>query len=75
MQNDNVNKPSHYIGNIETIDYIKDKLTQDQFVGYRIGNVIKYISRYQKKNGLEDLKKAKVYLSWAIENYGGDNQT
>jgi len=66
---DNVNKPSHYLGKIETIDYIKDKLTPEQFEGYCIGNVHKYISRYKKKNGLEDLKKAQVYLNWAIENY------
>lgn len=67
---DNVNQPSHYTNsNIETIDYIKDKLTQQQFEGYCIGNVTKYLSRYRLKNGKEDLEKAKVYLEWAIENY------
>jgi len=45
---DNVNSPSHYtFGDIETIDYIRDKLTGDEFVGYCIGNVLKYISRYR----------------------------
>lgn len=68
--NDNVNKPIHYtIGNIEVIDYIKDKLTPKQFVGYCLGNVLKYVSRYQHKGGKEDLQKAQIYLSWAIENY------
>ena len=64
---DNVNRPAHYIGNIEVIDYIRDKLTAEQLEGYYLGNVIKYISRYQKKNGVEDLKKAQVYLKWLIE--------
>lgn len=68
--NDNVNKPIHYtIGNIEVIDYIKDKLTPQQFVGYCLGNVLKYVSRHQHKGGKEDLQKAQIYLSWAIENY------
>ena len=50
---DNIN-PSHYKqGNIEVIDFILD-----QKFSYIEGNVVKYISRYKKKNGLEDLKKA-----------------
>lgn len=36
-------------------------------IGYLEGNVIKYVSRYQAKNGLEDLKKAKHYLNILIE--------
>ena len=31
------------------------------------GNVVKYILRFQKKNGIEDLKKARKYLDWLIE--------
>lgn len=34
----------HYSGKIETIDYMKDKLTDEQFEGYLMGNVIKYLS-------------------------------
>lgn len=65
---DNVNRPAHYTyGNIEVIDYIRDKLTKEQFEGYCMGNVMKYVSRYRHKNGVEDLKKARVYLNWAIE--------
>ena len=49
MSNDNVNHPSHYLGKVEVIDYIEDKLTDEQFEGYLVGNVLKYISRYRKK--------------------------
>lgn len=35
-------------------------------IGYFEGNVIKYVCRYQKKNGIEDLKKAKHYLEMLI---------
>ena len=63
---DNVNHPIHYMGKVEVIDYIEDKLTPEQFEGYLVGNVMKYMSRYQKKNGLEDLKKGSWYLNKLI---------
>lgn len=64
---DNINSPSHYTqGGIETVDYIKAKLTKEQFEGYCIGNVFKYVSRYRYKGGVEDLKKARWYLTKLI---------
>lgn len=63
-----VNAPAHYVGKIETIDYLRDKLTPAEFTGFCMGNVLKYTSRWRKKDGLQDLKKAMVYLNWAIEN-------
>lgn len=68
---DNINSPKHYQLpglNIEAIDVIKSVLGDDKFEGYCRGNVIKYILRADAKNGVEDLKKAKVYLSWEIES-------
>jgi len=63
MTNDNVRSPKHYTqGLIETIDFIEDKLTREEFVGYIKGNVLKYISRANHKNGEEDLQKAEWYL-------------
>lgn len=65
---DNVNSPKHYTqGGIETIDYIKAKLGTQGTIAYCMGNVIKYTSRWQDKNGLEDLKKADWYLDYAIK--------
>ena len=67
-ENDPVHHPSHYTtGRIETIDIIRD-VTGEAFGGYCVGNVIKYVSRYKHKNGLEDLEKARVYLGWLIED-------
>ena len=53
---------------IEIIDCIKSILTNepDAFKGYLKGNIIKYISRENKKGGIEDLKKAKWYLNKLI---------
>lgn len=68
MKNDPVNNPAHYTnGGIETIDYLKAKMTQEQFRGFLIGNVLKYVSRYPHKNGVEDLKKAEWYLNRLIK--------
>ena len=64
---DKINHPSHYAGAIETIDYMQDKLTAEGFEGYLVGNCIKYLSRYKKKNGVEDLKKCQWYLKKLIE--------
>ena len=35
--------------------------------GFYLGNSLKYLLRHQKKNGLEDLKKARKNLDWLIE--------
>jgi hypothetical protein len=36
-------------------------------IGYFEGNVIKYVSRWRKKNGIADLEKAKHYIELLIE--------
>lgn len=60
--NDTVS-PEHYKqGDIEVIDYILD-----QKFNYLEGNIIKYVSRYKSKNGIEDLRKARWYLDKLIE--------
>ena len=38
-------------------------------IGYLEGNIIKYISRWKDKNGIEDLKKAQHYLQKLIETH------
>jgi len=63
---DLVNHPPHYkAGGIETIDFIEAK-----DLNYRLGNVIKYVSRAGKKDGadpVQDLEKALFYLKREIE--------
>ncbi|EAC4290209.1 DUF3310 domain-containing protein [Listeria monocytogenes] len=63
---DNVNNPAHYTsGGIETLDYIKAKVSD--YPSYAVGNILKYVSRYEHKNGIEDLKKARFYLNDLIK--------
>jgi hypothetical protein len=66
--NDAVNSPKHYTqGNRETIEVIRDYMTDGEFVGYLKGNIIKYVGRFKfKGKPLEDLQKAQWYLNRLI---------
>ena len=68
--NDNIIRPNHYASDkgFEVFD------VQEAFIHELKGmsasywcNIVKYILRFQKKNGVEDLKKAKYYLEKLIE--------
>lgn len=70
---DNINKPSHYQGRfgMESIDALRNFMTPEQLKGFFMGNSLKYILRHQKKNGLEDLKKAREKHGWVTVNGAG----
>ncbi len=72
---DNITSPSHYVTDkgFEVFD------VQEAFIHELKGmsasywcNVVKYILRFQKKNGVEDLKKARYYLDKLIEEESND---
>ena len=66
---DPVTKPVHYNqAGIECIDALRATLGPKGFQAYCKGNVMKYLWRYEYKNGMEDLKKAEVYLGWMIQS-------
>lgn len=61
--------PSHYkAGGLEVMDIIEDKLTVAALRGYLQGNILKYLFRYEYKDGLQDLRKAEWYLKRLITN-------
>lgn len=65
---DMVHHPGHYCnGGIECIEAIRASMTADGFANYCKGNVMKYIWRFDSKGGVQDLEKARVYLSWMID--------
>jgi len=70
-----MNRPEHYETNIDTLDYMKANMSQANYEGFLAGNVLKYISRYPKKNGLEDLEKAADYLRKLIDFYKNDDKS
>jgi len=47
---------------IQPVEYI-----EKNGLGYVEGCIIKYISRWRNKNGIEDLEKAKHYIDILIE--------
>jgi hypothetical protein len=70
MEVDEINSPVHYnTGSMETIDLIREGMSDDEFSGYLKGNVLKYICRYRhkhKENPVKDLMKARWYIEKLI---------
>jgi hypothetical protein len=76
---DPVNHPKHYVNSpascskcgqsIECIDVTRH-------MGFNLGNAVKYLWRFEDKNGLEDLKKARWYLDDEIRQreFKGDKR-
>lgn len=65
---DAVNHPSHYCqGGIECIDAIQSAVNGlDGPAAWLTGSIIKYVWRWSRKNGAEDLRKARFYLDRLI---------
>ena len=68
-------KPNYYHKNgtdvIKMIEELRSKEASKEFC---IGNVLKYVIRYDEKNGIEDLNKAKTYINRLILLEGEDNE-
>lgn len=63
-----IDKQEHYTANgIQPIDLMRQNFTSEAFQGFLEGNIIKYVLRHRRKNGVEDLRKAMTYLTWLIE--------
>lgn len=72
---DMVNSPPHYNNSgIECIEAIKAMLGNG-FKYYLQGNILKYLWRYEYKDGIQDLKKAQWYLSELIDNVEENDTT
>lgn len=70
MEN-NVNHPDHYqnIAGVEAIDILNDVVKDlPGKQAAMLWNSMKYLFRFQKKNGVEDLKKARTYLDYLIND-------
>lgn len=68
---DNVNHPNHYqnIAGVEAIDILNDVVKDlPGKQAAMLWNTLKYLLRFQKKNGVEDLKKAQNYLDYLIND-------
>lgn len=74
-KNEMVDHPNHYQSDrMETIDVI-EAFTEELngIEGFCTGNALKYLCRWKKKNGIQDLEKAAWYIDYLIE-YLGDKK-
>lgn len=69
--------PDHYklIRGVESIDVIYAALEEDQFIGFCVGNILKYLHRANRKAYDDDLRKAVQYAKWLGEALDGDSPT
>lgn len=66
---DPVQRPEHYTsGAIECIDAIAAAMSVEAFRGFLRGNALKYLWRYERKGGVEDLNKAQFYLDRLVQS-------
>ena len=65
-----MNTPEHYDMEIQPIEYI-----MRNGLGFCEGNVVKYVSRYGLKGGIEDLRKAKHYIEILIAEWEKENKS
>lgn len=69
--------PKHYQPSTvfveQPIEMMYRSMSSAAFKGYCIGNVIKYISRFEQKGGDEDLDKAKNYIEFLRCAYHGES--
>jgi hypothetical protein len=65
---DLITDPSHYqgAGGMESIEAIEGMLGDNITAFYR-ANILKYLWRYEKKGGLQDLRKCQQYISLLLD--------
>ena len=72
---DVVNHPSHYeSGKFECIEVMIETQGKEAVMDFCLCNAFKYLYRHNRKNGIEDIKKAIWYLKRHIKNIEEDNQ-
>lgn len=68
MENDNINHPKHYeTDKVECIEAMEITQGRAAVMSFCLCNAFKYLWRHQRKNGVEDIKKARWYLDKYIE--------
>lgn len=69
ITDDTVNHPSHYTqGGVECIDAIQAATVGKTGIEAAcVANIIKYLWRYELKNGVQDIEKAQWYLNKLLE--------
>ena len=64
---DPIHRPRHYVGEAEPFDFITAR-----GLNFAEGNIIKYVCRWRKKGGAQDLHKAKFYIEKLLKEAAKD---
>lgn len=63
---------------IQPIQVMESWLTPEQFQGFLLGSILKYLGRYNQissnKGGIKDLRKAMDYLEWLMDSITDEDQ-
>lgn len=63
-----IQTPSHYAqGSKQPIDFMRECMTEEAFEGFMVGNAVKYLMRYNYKDGIKDLYKCLDYVQRLIK--------
>lgn len=62
MSEDLVNHPQHYTSHPSGLECIE----VTHHMSFSLGNAVKYVWRADRKNGLQDLQKARWYLAYLL---------
>ena len=75
VRQDMINHPSHYTqGKVECIDALESAtIGKSGIEAVCVANIIKYLWRYEEKNGIEDVKKAQFYLNRLLATLENNN--
>lgn len=57
----------YHKGGMDVIGFMETKASKEEMRGFFRGNILKYVTRFHEKNGVDDLKKADYYLQRLIE--------
>lgn len=71
-------RPAHYRSSKNGLDlfyFFEAFMPEEWVIGFYVLNIIKYVVRFPKKNGKEDLIKARTYLDRLIKREGADDET
>ena len=63
MKDDIINKPNHYHkNNIDVIKFSELQFNKLELQGFYRINVLKYVTRFDRKNKVEDLEKKQSFI-------------
>lgn len=76
--NEESKEDQHYHGDIQPIKLMESQMTPEEFMGYLRGNIIKYCSRFGKKENADiadEARKIQKYAEWLHEAAKGEKVT